>query len=357
MTRKEYLDALAGALSFLSEEARESALTFYDEMMEDLIEEGKSEEEAAAAMESVETIAAQLREEEGQQEQKQASGGAWEYEEKKAVYAAGAVNAIRIRGRDCAIRFFPAQDDQITLIYHSCKEDPYALSYENSVLNLEYQSSRRGWSKGFSVSFKEGLRISWKSSCPPPIALYLPSSALVDLDLATSNGSIRGEKLSTLCDITLATTNARISLEEIGCKSLKLNTSNAKMTLANVISRQFIRGATSNGNIEARNVCTGEELTLTTSNGRFQAEEISVKGRLNFTTSNGNIALQCSRAEEISLLTSNGKIQGTLPGCQADWAIESATSNGKNNLPKHQDGEKSLTVRTSNGNINLLFEE
>lgn len=43
MTRKEYMSALSQALADLSPEARESALTFYDEMMEDLMEEGKSE--------------------------------------------------------------------------------------------------------------------------------------------------------------------------------------------------------------------------------------------------------------------------------------------------------------------------
>ncbi|MBE5782238.1 MAG: DUF1700 domain-containing protein [Clostridiales bacterium] len=357
MTRKEYMDALAEALSFLSEEARDAALAFYDEMMEDSIEDGMTEEEAVAAMESVEDIAAKLRDEEGKPEEKKENSGAWTYEEKKAVYPASSLNAIRIRARDCAIRFFPAQDDQITLIYHTCKEDPYALSCQDGLLSLECQSAHRSWQKGFSFSFQGGFQINWKASGPPPIALHIPVDALLDLDLGTQNSAIRGEGLSALCAVTLATSNARISLENMSCKSLQLQSSNARLELINVSAKQFIQGDTSNGRIEASKVSAAEELTLTTSNGRFQAEEISVKGLLNFTTSNGNIALQCIQAGEIRLRTSNGKIQGALPGKQADWAIESATSNGKNNLPKHQAGAKPLTVRTSNGNINLLFEE
>ena len=349
MTRQEYMEALAQALSGLSPDARNAALTFYQEMLDDSMEEdGLTEEEAVAAMEDVAVIAAQVKEEEAEAAANLPPAVlSDEIEEKKAVYPADALNVIRIRARDCGIRFEPAPDGRITLNYHTSPWSEYRHSCENGVLLLENTASRPRIFSGF--------RFFGASPAIPPITLSLPADALLDLDLATTNASILGHGLRSLCAARLLSSNAKIALEDVICKSLKINTSNGKITLVNIESKQSIRGNTSDSRIEGRNVKSGEEMHFITSNGKIQAEEISAGTNLTLTTSNGNISLHCLRAAGITLRTSNGKIQGTLPGCQADWAIESATTNGKNNLPKHQEGEKPLTVRTSNGNINLEF--
>jgi len=59
MNKQEFLSALRKGLSGLPQEDIEGRLTFYDEMIEDRIEEGLSEEEAVAAAGSVDDIAAQ----------------------------------------------------------------------------------------------------------------------------------------------------------------------------------------------------------------------------------------------------------------------------------------------------------
>ena len=64
MTRSEYLQALRGALSFLDAAALDTAVNFYDEMIEDRMEDGMSEEAAVASLEAPETIAAKMQEEE-----------------------------------------------------------------------------------------------------------------------------------------------------------------------------------------------------------------------------------------------------------------------------------------------------
>ena len=61
MTRKEYMDDLAGRLSFLSPEARQAALDFYGELLDDRMEDGIDEKAAVAAMELPQDIAARLR--------------------------------------------------------------------------------------------------------------------------------------------------------------------------------------------------------------------------------------------------------------------------------------------------------
>ena len=61
MTRKEYMQALEEALSFLGEEQRAALLEYYGEMIDDRMEDGMDEASAVKAMESPEAIAAQQR--------------------------------------------------------------------------------------------------------------------------------------------------------------------------------------------------------------------------------------------------------------------------------------------------------
>ena len=66
MTRKEYMEKLADALSPLPEKTREAAKMFCEEMLDDRMEDGMDEESAVAAMESPEDIALRLGSEPGE---------------------------------------------------------------------------------------------------------------------------------------------------------------------------------------------------------------------------------------------------------------------------------------------------
>lgn len=60
MDKQTFLAALGDTLKGLSKEDREKSLSFYEEMVNDRMEEGVSEEEAVAAIGSVEEITAQV---------------------------------------------------------------------------------------------------------------------------------------------------------------------------------------------------------------------------------------------------------------------------------------------------------
>lgn len=60
MNRREFLDALSGALADLPWREQERWLDFYGEMIDDRMEEGLTEAEAVAAVGSIEEIAAQI---------------------------------------------------------------------------------------------------------------------------------------------------------------------------------------------------------------------------------------------------------------------------------------------------------
>ena len=280
-----------------------------------------------------------------------------EYSQKTLSCPADSLRAVSLTCGDMPIVVKACQGDDVTLVYYTCENDPYEAEARDGVLTLrraEFTGSRAG---RFTFSVLGGLiRLAWNKQCPT-VELRVPETALLDLDAHTSNASIKVEGPRALCDTRLKTSNGRIALEHVKCKNLDAVNSNARLTLENVEAKQTLTGKTSNGRIVLDMVSSGGDMILTTSNGRIEADVCSARGELRLTTSNGAIKADRLDGQSVTLKTSNSSVTGVLPGRQADWQIESGTSNGHSNLPSHQPGQKPLRVHTSNGSIDVRFEK
>ena len=282
------------------------------------------------------------------------SAAAGAYEKKEFACRAEDVRAVRLAAADMPIAVRPGEGDEIRLVYYRSDREPYEARLENGVLSLENEALGRK-NRGFSFSFfTTGLKVLWTQPTPT-VELFLPADALVDLKAHTSNGSVRLEGLKALCAVDLKTSNSRISIQDTVCKSLEAKTSNSRLVLERLVCKQAIQAKTSNARIEAASVRAGGEMHLSTSNGRMAVTDIQAP-MLVATTSNSGIQVSGLNTRSILLRTSNGSIRGTVPGKQADWAIDSGLSNGKNSLPRQQAGLYPLSVHTSNGSIDIQFE-
>ena len=283
--------------------------------------------------------------------------GFGEYRQQTLTCPADSLRAVSLTCGEMPIVVKAAEGDGVTLIYYTCENDPYEAEARDGVLTLrraEFTGSRAG---RFTFSVLGGLiRLAWNKQCPT-VELHVPENALLDLEAHTSNASIKVDGPRALCAVTLKTSNGRIALENVKCKTLDAVNSNARLTLERVEVKQGLNGKTSNGRIEADGAFSGGDMVLTTSNGRIEADQCTARGELRLTTSNGAVKVDRLNAQALTLKTSNSSISGVLPGKQTDWQIESGTSNGRNNLPAHQPGQKPLRVRTSNGSIDVRFEE
>lgn len=76
-------------------------------------------------------------------------------------------------------------------------------------------------------------------------------------------------------------------------------------------------------------------------------------------TSNCSIEVTKIDARLVELKTSNGRICGSVVGNMEQYEITSRTGNATSNLPKNYYGmgERKLVVETSNGKIQMEFEE
>lgn len=469
MTRKEYLEELEGKLDFVPAGQKKALLDYYEEMMDDRMEDGMDEASAVAAMESPSTIAERLKAEGNYAKEETDSDGIegltneamkfsslagsllrtfedlekagkvtppeppeapeqpvpptpptqpesekpeksfdakdageqiseavqkfvdsatdfiqrhtteateGEYEKKTFTCPVDKVKAVRLLCGEMPIRVTACDGNDLTLIYYTCDLDPYEMNLDGGVLTLERPANVNAASR-FTFAILGGLiKMGWNKSAPT-VELFLPRDALVDVTARASNASVKVSGCRALCQVELRTSNSRIEATDLSCMNLNCASSNGRLVLNHVRSRQTLTCKTSNARIEGHNVQSGGTLQYTTSNGRIEAHELksdhdlilttsnggllaedcTAKGELRLTTSNGRLETWRCDGAAVNLKTSNSSIRGELPGRQSDWAIESRTSNGKNSLPKQQPGGKPLTAHTINGSIDLRFAE
>jgi DUF4097 and DUF4098 domain-containing protein YvlB len=175
--------------------------------------------------------------------------------------------------------------------------------------------------------------ILWKN-LTIEVTARLPTSALISLDLKSSNGSIY--------------------LTNINGDSIDTKTSNGQLVLNNVYANN-IKGSSSNGAI------TGEieavSAVLSTSNGKIELTIPCKKSSdYNLETSNGQVALTVSSssnaAYDLDLSTSNGVV--TINLTALEYTKNERTSKiAKTTGFKDQNVQVLIRGKTSNGNIKI----
>jgi len=173
-----------------------------------------------------------------------------------------------------------------------------------------------------------------KSKISIEVDAVLPTDAMIELDLHSSNGDI--------------------DLTDVEGSTLRMVTSNGRLVFSNIYA-ESITGTTSNGRIEGDVEAT--DTVLTTSNGKIDLTiPCTVSGEYDLSTSNGDIKLTVSSSTEVGydldLSTSNGDIDINLSGL--NYSLDQKTSK-----KAQSEGFSGKAVQiiieasTSNGNIDV----
>lgn len=349
MTREEFLNDLKNALSGMKEEEIDSVLAYYSEMLDDRVEAGMSEEDALNAMEPVGTIASRVLSEAGVEEDTHEEK---ESPDKEIRRSADCVKELHVTADNQRVQITSGETDEIVLRYRIEDGDIYQLHEENGVLTLEHTHrpvSSYKFDPGkitaenffdevgkFLGSINLGnifqINVGGKPRC---IEVVLPRVFKGKVKVTTSNSRIMADNVTCLDEVRLQSSNARIVLDHVVARTLHADTSNSRIVLEDTYVREQLDATTSNSSVNVKNVNCDADVCLRTSNGAIRVEMLEAKN--------------------ITMKTSNASISGTVKGAQEDFAIRTATSNGRSNLSNSDCGEKQLIAKTSNSNINLEF--
>lgn len=253
------------------------------------------------------------------------------------------VSAIEIQDVSMPLRVGLSPDAQIHITYFENEYETYQIT-RGDVLRFE-KIVRQPW-------YANLVRIDFQDVY---LELLLPAGFEGRLSLDTENGDM------TFCGASAGRTeahcaNGKIQLDTFDASALALSTSNGSISLKQLTLSGDLTVKTSNGKVDLDGV-QAVRADVRTSNGEIELENLRVQ-TVTAQTSNGSIELEnVGAAQQIELTTSIGDITGTVLGQMRDFSIQTHWDGfSACSLPQSMPGgEKTLTVRSDMGKIDLSF--
>ncbi|MGI5895086.1 MAG: DUF4097 family beta strand repeat-containing protein [Candidatus Merdivicinus sp.] len=365
MNRQEFLEQFIAALEPLTNAEREQISAYYEELIDDAVEQGCTEEECLARFGTPQQAAERFRAEYVEEGSAPTSGMAIPTAMTSTTSPESEFHTLDLQAEDIPIRIQPAESGQFQIHFEANPQrDLIRSELRDGTWYYHHRLQKRNLRNFFGFWGKE----------LPELTVLVPTSFRGELRIRTSNAAIvlNGIRETAVVILTTSndriqaadassgewkihTSNAHIQLDNIGALRLEAVTSNSKLTAASIHAdtQQF---KSSNGNIQLDDL-VGKELTATTSNARITAKNCQFSEKIALTTSNGSISTERLSSHNLCFRSSNASIKGTLCGSLADYATECRTSNGSCNIPclPANGQSKFLSATTSNGSIRLDF--
>ena len=264
-------------------------------------------------------------------------------------YTAGSADlkSIIISDTDNSVRIAEGDGDKIEVVYYENSLEYYEINESNGALSIKARNNKKWYDYVGVLNFQVQNTT---------LLVMVPKDVLEKLDIKTSNGSVTVESVSPARLLNIYTDNGKIAVTNINSQAgIVLTTSNGPLTLEN-INAAYIKGKTTNGNVKAENIACKTFAGLSSTNAKIDADVIKCGESISLTSTNGRIRVGGLSANEINLKTSNASITGSVSGSIKDYIIRSKTTNADNKLQNLDLGSKKLTVNTSNGKIDISFE-
>lgn len=244
---------------------------------------------------------------------------------------------------------FEAENKSIT--FEAADTEEIVISYETDSTQL-YTVGQKG-----STIYLENKdqREQEQKKGTYRIVVQLPTSYLGGLDVKIDNGKIEAKDLQQLTSFFCETQNATIDFDHLGVENLCTKTRNGKLILRAIQADQQIELSTSNGAIHLED-CISEVMNLESKNGFIALHAVQATQAIQAETTNGAISLEGLQSPDIQLKTVNGEVAGTIYGNQEDYQIITEQRLGKKNLENKSTGTKKLQVTTDLGRIQITFD-
>lgn len=197
-----------------------------------------------------------------------------------------------------------------------------SITAEGNKLTLR-EESRYNWAD-------HAFNLNWVS---PQTVVTLPASAAFDLNVKTSYGDVTLAG-GTYGIVSLKTAFGSVQANGFTAVDAALETDAGDVRATDVQAEGKFSAETHLGDVKARNV---------------RAKEITLHSDL------GDIKIENLDAQAIKLSSSCGDVKGSIKGATEDFKIDAKTDLGDNNLSNRTDGDKTLFIHTSLGDIDISF--
>lgn len=361
MNQYEYLKELRRCLSILDRVEEDRVIEYYAELIGDKVELGIPEEEVLSQLGTPRQLADKILAETQEDE---------DYTEKVFTVSDSEISSVKVDIDLMKVKVCYRQDDknEIRITYYENNKHKPTVTTEDGQVTLKDKTDF------FSNLFNTGM-VNIKRGKLETIVEIPKNNKTLKINIETSNAKITANNLNAdslyletsnadidisgefTDDVYCKTSNASINGENIKAHTVNFDTSNGSCNAETVVSHSLEFG-TSNASINISSI-NSDSVRLDTSNNSINLGDTIANDSFYAQTSNGNINTKGIDSDKIELDTSNGSIIATIIGKEKDFRIESGTSNGNDNISGrgNSSASKSLLAYTSNGNINIDFDD
>ena len=152
--------------------------------------------------------------------------------------------------------------------------------------------------------------------------------------------------------------------EKAALDTVKIDTSNGKVTADALFTTQNLNVQSDNGKIELMQMICEKNAQVHCSNGKITVNA-EFKGESLFSSNNGNVELAGAWEGTVTCKTNNGKIQVTAPKPESAYRVEAHTDNGSvyvndNKVlnpytAQNTQADTNLYAVSNNGSVRLEF--
>ncbi len=352
MNKQEFLKELTNKLTNVPQNEKTRIVEYYNECIDDMIEDGMSETEAINNLGDIDEIIKNIEIELPKIKKSIKSSRV-----EKTYTFKNNYKTLNIIDINIPIHLYKSKDEDIHIKVFESDKDNYSifenLKDENS-LNICFDNKR-----GF---FENILEIFDFGKNKFTTEVYLPKSNEIDINIKTenggvqindisannvkvknTNGQIKVSKVQSKENIKIVNKNGKLDISEIDCTDLLVENGNGKLEICDVrVNEMFVKNV--NGKVEIKDVMS-IALDVKTVNGALEFDYIDFIKSANLETTNGQIDLSLSGSER----DYNYIIKAKNGAIKIDDVFVGNYLNGGS-------GDELLNIKSKNGAVYINFK-
>lgn len=312
MTKAEFLKALEEKLSALSAEDRAASLAYYEEIIDDRMEEGLCEADAVAAAGPVEEAAAQLLAETPHAETRLCA-------QPKQIEPAGSFllftdpfDAVEIHAACADVELRPSEDGVCRVEFQ--EEQRCAASVAGGILRIqELRRHRVGLTLDLSIGGRQLFNVPMPDNT---LRVYLPVREYRRLDAETRSGEIEVAGGLAFGRAALRSASGDVEIYAAVRSELRVHTASGDIEVKSA-APETMELETASGDV-ALSGCGRAAVTVKTASGDVEFEDCE-EAMLTVSTASGDIDGDFSRPHAVEARSVSGDVDvpegGAGPAC------------------------------------------
>ena len=361
MKKAEFLDELCRGLRFHSDpEEIMKVVSFYDQAIEDRMEDGMSEEEAVDAVGSIDDI---IREVKGTWEQGPSPAGASKREEPGQVtrqFDPAVCDKFEIFDSSGDVYIAPSPDGLVHFEYTVSEAWRYEISEGPTVTVRRVQNADAGEKSDiefFGMRFKlPKINLNGLFSEVMELRVLVPEDKAVSVSINAASGDVHAEG-AKVKSLSVKLASGDVELRDTAAEvKMSLLTASGDIDIKNAETPELTVG-TASGDVEADSVSCGS-LAVRTASGDITLEETRAAGKLSLTSVSGDIDVSLtSPCRAVSADSVSGDVTLELSGGAELYTVVTRTNTGDVSVDGEASfGENSVKVKTLSGDIDVKFQ-